>query len=147
MVCFFLCEYVHGVTGNKIVLTGDFGRTGLAEAAAFAPLAGLDLPGVDRFQVPHHGSRRNVSTDLLDMWLGQRLESMPKAGSELFSAYISAGKDDDKHPRKAVVRAMIHRGARVHQTKGNSIRTGHNAPDRVGWGPITPLPYPEDQED
>ncbi|MET4121975.1 beta-lactamase superfamily II metal-dependent hydrolase [Bradyrhizobium sp. JR1.5] len=54
------------LNGHKIVLTGDAGRSALTEAAEFAPQAGLYLPGVDRFQVPHHGERRNVSTELLE---------------------------------------------------------------------------------
>jgi beta-lactamase superfamily II metal-dependent hydrolase len=41
--------------GQKILLTGDAGRSALTEAADYAPLAGLYLPGIDRFQVPHHG--------------------------------------------------------------------------------------------
>jgi ribonuclease BN (tRNA processing enzyme) len=51
------------IAGQKVLLTGDTGRGGLTEAADYAPLAGLILPGINRFQVPHHGSRRNVSTD------------------------------------------------------------------------------------
>ena len=55
---------------EKILITGDVGREGLTEAADFAPLIGLQLPGIDRFDVPHHGSRRNVSTELLDRVAG-----------------------------------------------------------------------------
>ncbi|WP_130231223.1 MULTISPECIES: hypothetical protein [unclassified Bradyrhizobium] len=56
----------------KILLTGDTGRSGLQEVIDCAPLAGLMLPGIDRFQVPHHGGRHNVTTELLDAILGQR---------------------------------------------------------------------------
>jgi hypothetical protein len=35
------------LNGHKIVLTGDAGRGALAEAAAYAPFAGLILPGVE----------------------------------------------------------------------------------------------------
>lgn len=133
--------------GEKILLTADAGRSGLAEAASFAPYVGLTLPGIDRFQVPHHGSRRNVSTETLDQWLGQRLPAKPAEGQETFTAVISSAKADEDHPRKAVVRACIHRGAKVVTTEGASLRTGHNAPKRDGWNAATPLPYPEDQED
>src|SRR5262245_18284472 len=68
--------------GNKILLTGDAGRSALAEAARYAPNIGLTLPGIDSFQVPHHGSRRNVSTELLDNWLGQRLPTKLIKGQE-----------------------------------------------------------------
>ncbi len=133
--------------GKKILLTGDVGRAGLTEAADFAPTIGLSLPGIDRFQVPHHGSRRNVSTEVLDRWLGQRLHNKPNEGEEKFTAVISSAKADEDHPRKAVIRAMIHRGAKVISTEGLDVRTSHNAPDRDGWGPAKPMQYPEEQED
>lgn len=135
-----LCE-------KRIVLTADAGRASLAEAADYAPYAGLALPGVDRFQVPHHGSRRNVSTGLLDRWLGPRLPAKPKNDEETFTAIISSAKKDENHPRKAVLRACIHRGAKVVTTEGRSIRTGHNAPHREGWTAVTPVEYPEEQEE
>lgn len=133
--------------GESIVLTADAGRAALAEAAIYAPMAGLQLPGVDKFQVPHHGSRRNVNTEVLDTWLGVRLGEKPVAGGETFSAYISSAKEDSHHPRKAVVRAFIHRGAKVFATEGVSIRTQRGAPSRAGWGAVTALDYPESQEE
>lgn len=141
-----IVQYAY-LCGQRILLTADAGRSGLSEAADYAPLVGLSLPGIDRFQVPHHGSRRNVSTELLDRWLGPRLDAKPEAGSETFTAVISSAKEDEDHPRKAVVRAMIHRGAKVITTEGISICIGHNAPQRDGWGPVTPESYPEEQED
>jgi len=136
--------------GIKVLLTADAGRDGLTEAANFAPSIGLVLPGIDRFQVPHHGSRRNVSTEVLDRWLGKRLPAPPIPGQESFNAIISAAKADEDHPRKAVIRAMIHRGARVASTKeqGSDICSAStDAPTRVGWGPAPLLPYPEEQEE
>ena len=107
--------------GKTILLTGDAGRGALAEAADYAPSEGLTLPGIDRFQVPHHGSRRNVSTEILDRWLGPRLDSQPAEGAEKFTGIVSAAAKDKDHPRKAVVRAMIHRGAKVVSTQGNEL--------------------------
>ncbi len=130
---------------KKILLTGDAGRLALDEAADFAPNVGLYLPGIDRMQVPHHGSRHNVSTEVLDRWLGPTLGTMPDKGS--FSAIVSASKEDKDHPRKSVIRAFVHRGANVVSTEGQDIRTSHNAPEREGWVALEPIPYPEDQED
>jgi hypothetical protein len=130
---------------KKVLLTGDAGRAALDEAADFAPHVGLQLPGIDQIQVPHHGSRHNVSTEVLDRWLGTKHDSRPDSGS--FTAIVSAAKEDKDHPRKSVVRAFIHRGAKVISTEGSDKRTGHNAPEREGWVAVTPLPYPEDQED
>lgn len=133
--------------GNKILLTGDAGRDALEEAADYAPYVGLALPGIDRIQVPHHGSRHNVSTEILDRWLGPRLQTKPNESSTTFTAIVSAAKADDDHPRKSVVRAFIHRGGKVITTEGGSKRTGHNAPKREGWVAVEPVPYPEDQEE
>lgn len=131
--------------GVKILLTADAGRNALSEGADYAPYIGLTLPGIDRFQVPHHGSRRNVSTEILDRWLGKRLSSKPEKGKETFTAIVSSAKKDGDHPRKAVLRALIHRGAKVLTTEGKSLLIGYNHADR-GWGPATPAEYPEEQE-
>lgn len=133
---------------NKhLLLTADAGRNGLTEAADFAPYVGLSLPGIDRFQVPHHGSRHNVSTEILDHWLGPRLSSKLQKDKEKFTAIVSSAKKDEDHPRKAVIRALIHRGAKVFTTEGSSHRTSQNAPDRNGWSAATSLEYPEEQEE
>ena len=134
------------INSRKILLTGDTGREGLKEAAAYAPYAGLQLPGLDHFQVPHHGSRRNVSTDTLDVWLGKRLAVPAANGQERFFAIVSAAKADEDHPRRAVVRAMIHRGAKVVTTEEQGILISDGAPNR-GWVPVKSVPYPEDQEE
>ena len=133
--------------GKRILLTGDAGRAALEEAADYAPYVGLTLPGIDRIQVPHHGSRHNVSTEILDRWLGPRLRSQSEGDASSFSAIVSSAKVDEDHPRKSVIRAFIHRGGKVITTEGGSKRTGHNAPDREGWVPAEAVPYPEDQEE
>lgn len=135
-----LCE-------QKILLTGDAGRKTLAEAAVFRDKHGLCCPSsLNKIQVPHHGSRRNVSTEILDRWLGSKLSS--PAGSEgcQRTAIVSAAINDEDHPRKAVVRGFIHRGCKVLETKGSTICVSHNAPSRQGWRPASPLQYPQEQE-
>ncbi|MCY3824682.1 MAG: MBL fold metallo-hydrolase [Nitrospinae bacterium] len=129
--------------GEKILLTGDAGIGSLDEAYYYAGLLGIQLPGIDRFDVPHHGSRRNLSSDLLDKWIGPKLPR--ESSSPSYTAIISANQNDKEHPRKAVVRALIHRGAKAIQTAG-TIRTHCNGPDR-GWSAVTPLKYPEDMEE
>jgi len=131
--------------GTTFLLTGDAGREALTEVINYAPNVSLGLPGIDRFQVPHHGSRRNVSTEVLDALLGPRL-SGPTADYK-FSAVISSAKADADHPRKTVVRAMHHRGGFVAATEGVSICSGVDAPGRAGWSPAQGLPYYEEQEE
>jgi beta-lactamase superfamily II metal-dependent hydrolase len=133
------------LNGEKIILTGDAGRSALAEAADYAPQVGLILPGVTRFQAPHHGGRRNVSTELLDRWLGPRLPAMLPEGTERFTTVISSAKEDTDHPRKAVVRALRHRGAFVATTENGPITIYANI--NRGWPPVPNTPYPDEQED
>lgn len=133
------------IADHKILLTGDAGIGALTEAADYAPYAGLSLPGIDRFQVPHHGGRRNVSTEILDRILGPRLQYMLPEGSETFTAMISSAKEDEEHPRKAVIRAMRHRGAFVLTTENGPIRAWKNSP-APPWNSVPNVPYPDDQE-
>jgi beta-lactamase superfamily II metal-dependent hydrolase len=130
--------------GDKIVLTGDAGRGALTEAADYAPVAGLLLRGVTRFQAPHHGGRRNVSTALLDRWLGARLPQMLPEGSELFTAMISSAREDTDHPRKAVLRALRHRGAFIATTEDGPFTAYRNI--NRGWAALRNVPYPDEQE-
>jgi hypothetical protein len=133
--------------GKRILLTGDAGRRALAEAADFTPSVGIALPGLDRVQIPHHGSRHNVSSEILDLWLGTKLNEIPAEDKKSFHAVVSASKDDDDHPRKAVLRGFMHRGGSIITTENGHKRMGHNAPDREGWVTAEPVPYPEDQEE
>ncbi len=132
---------------QRILLTADAGVPAFAEASLYAPFVGLNLPGIDRFQAPHHGSRRNVSTEVLDQWLGPRLPKQLAKGEERFRSIISSAKADPHHPRKAVVRALIHRGSKVIATEGRDIQTQVNAPDREGWSGVEGDPYPDEQEE
>ena len=133
------------VCGKKILLTGDAGVRALSEAHEAIAILGKSTAGVDWFQVPHHGSRRNLSSEVLDAWLGQKLAGPPDVASA--PAIISANRNDEEHPKKAVVRALIHRGRRVIQTKGTLCTSTNGAPARAGWTTATPLEYPEQQED
>lgn len=132
--------------GKTILLTGDTGRRGLQQVINYSPYVGLALPGIDRFQVPHHGSRRNVSSELLDQILGERYANQYTAPSDKFTAIISSALEDQHHPRKAVERAMIHRGGFLAETEGQNVCTSHNAPQRAGWTALAPRPYPGVQE-
>lgn len=133
------------ICGHKILLTGDTGRNGLKEVIDYAPMVGLFLPGIDRFQVPHHGGRHNVDSELLDAIVGPRLATRP--GVPHFTATISSAKEDEDHPKKVVVRALYHRGAKVLTTEGASVSIRCNIPGRAGWVAATPAEYPEEYEE
>lgn len=135
------------ICGRRILLTGDAGIQGMTEAANYLERRGVPLPGIKHFQVPHHGGRRNLSTEILDRWLGPRIPMILKEGEERFTAMISSAKDDPDHPKKAVVRALYHRGARIVTTETGAFRSHYNAPDRHGWKAATRPDYPNEQED
>jgi beta-lactamase superfamily II metal-dependent hydrolase len=130
--------------GDKILLTGDAGRDGLTEAAHYAVNNGFAVP-VNKFQAPHHGGRHNLSSELLDFWVGPKLAQLLPKGQEKFTSAISSAKEDTAHPRKAVLRALLHRGAFILTTEDmpvviqkNSTRT-FTVVENVG--------YPDEQEE
>lgn len=131
------------LNGQRVLLTGDAGRDALAEAADFAPMAGLTLPGIKTFQVPHHGGRHNVSTEILDRWLGVRLPEIP--ATTTWNAICSSAELDEAHPRKSVVRAMLHRGAHFAKTEGRNVCISSGI-SRDGWSALPQEAYPEEQE-
>jgi beta-lactamase superfamily II metal-dependent hydrolase len=136
------------LNGHSIVLTGDAGRTAMTKAADFAPNVGLFLPGVTRFQAPHHGGRRNVSSALLDRWLGPVLPYKLPEGTERFTAMISSAKEDEDHPRNAVLRGLLHRGAKILTTEDYVIWVwGGAAPARHDYFSVPNVPYPDEQEE
>ena len=89
-------------------------------------------------QIPHHGSRRNVGPTVLNELLGlPQLESAPSR----FTAFVSAPKEDDQHPRKIVLNAFMRRGARVIATQGaNKVHWG-GVPPRSGYVNAEQLPF------
>ncbi|WIE50664.1 hypothetical protein [Pseudomonas sp. GM17] len=131
------------LNNHRVLLTGDAGREALQEVIDYAPLAGLALPGIRYFQVPHHGGRHNVSTEILDQLLGPRLASMPD--KHTWNAICSSAEADEDHPRKSVIRAVLHRGGHWAATESKSIRIGAGI-TRDGWVSIPQAAYPEDQE-
>ena len=130
--------------GNKILLTGDAGRDGLTEAAHYAVNNGHLVP-VSKFQAPHHGGRRNLSSELLDFWVGTRLAQMVPKGQEKFEAVISSAKEDTAHPRKAVLRALRHRGAFILTTEDRPVIIQRNSTRT--WTVAENVPYPDEQEE
>lgn len=136
-------QYAH-LNGKNILLTGDAGRDALNEAADYAPIVGLHLPGLDCIQVPHHGGRHNVSTEILDRFVGARLTEPVSSFSCL--AVCSSAKADTAHPRKVVKRAFIHRGAQFNATEGRSIRYSDGIA-RPDWTPLVPDEYPNEMEE
>lgn len=107
--------------GQKVLLTGDAGMRAIREASNIRNIQSLTL-----LDVPHHGSRRNVDSEIIDHL---------KPAIALISS-----PGNDKHPRRAVVRKLQKAGSRVFSTckiKGTSIYHNQNLP-RTGYTSITP---------
>lgn len=131
--------------GKRILLTGDAGREALSEVISYAPQIGMLLPGSIRyFQVPHHGGRHNISTNIMNKLFGKPLSSLPE--KHTWNAVCSSAKEDEDHPRKSVIRAVLHRGGHWAETEGKTVHIGVNM-TREGWVKIAQVPYPEEQEE
>jgi beta-lactamase superfamily II metal-dependent hydrolase len=125
-------------TGQRVLLTGDAGLRALNCAAYCASYLGLPLQDFVCVQIPHHGSRRNVGPTILNQILGP---IQAEGSAARFSAFVSAPKDDDTHPRKMVLNAFTRRGGRVVATQGSSTVFWGGFPARDGYENATVLPF------
>lgn len=122
---------------KRVVLSADVGPIGLMEAADYAETNGiLAPPGM--MQIPHHGSRHNVSNTALDRWLG---DPLPEGSAGRGCAFCSVGEKKDEYPRRIVSNAFLRRGYPVHSTRGETKRHSYQMPKRDGWSAATPAPF------
>ena len=135
-----------GNMGNgKILLTGDAGIRALEKAIAYAGTIGVSLKTEVKFyQIPHHGSRHNVSPTILNRLLGSIL---PEDTAPTRTAFASSAKDSD-HPYKIVTNAFLRRGVDpFSNTSGHTIH--HNTPDMPnrGWSSAESIPFSDNVEE
>lgn len=124
------------IDGKRILLTADVGPHGLNEAADYLAQMGVrNAPHV--VQVPHHGSRRNVTPAVLDRLLGTKMGN----GETFGYAYCSVGKNKPEYPRGQVQNAFERRGYPVYATRDGAIRHHHEGKPREGWSTIKPEPF------
>lgn len=116
------------VDGQKLLFTGDAGKTALHLAADYASSSGIALTDLTMLDVPHHGSKRNLSSKVLKKIRGHK-------------ASISAPTDSIKHPSKKVMNALKKHGMKVFVTKGATLCHSYNASGRAGWGPAPEEPF------
>ncbi len=120
------------IDGKGILLTGDSGVMALDKAYSYKK----DLSNNLKFiQVPHHGSRRNVSPLILDKILNEKGQEQNKV------AFISASETSSKHPKQSVVNAFIRRGCKVIATQGSSKWHHSGTPNRESYSTAEPLPF------
>lgn len=123
---------------DALLFTGDAGIPALGASLDVLEGAGFDMNKFKFIQVPHHGSRRNVSPEILDRLLGPRLAT----DEHRRTAFVSVAKGGEpKHPAKRVTNAFRRRGARVFSNgAGNCILHHKDAPSR-GWGLLDCVPF------
>jgi hypothetical protein len=115
--------------GNyRALLTADVGPDGLAEARLYARGAGIPHQP-DLVQVPHQGSRRNVTPLVLDAWLGPRVANNNSERCGI--AFCMVGESKDDHPRRIVSNAFTRRGYPVQVGRGKGML--YSDADRPGW--------------
>ncbi len=118
------------IDGHKLLFTGDAGKTALHLAADYAESQGIYLTDLEILDVPHHGSKRNLSSAIL-----KRIKAK--------KASISAPKESLKHPSKRVINALKKHGSNVYVVKGVKLCHPYQAPVRAGWISATEEPFHE----
>jgi beta-lactamase superfamily II metal-dependent hydrolase len=119
------------VQDKRALLTGDAGVAALNAAADRLSTWELDsyFPWV--FQLPHHGSRHNLSPQVLDRLLGG-IGYFPN--DEVYEAIVSVATKALDHPRGAVANAITRRGYKVYPTRGKTLHCNAGYSSRDGWG-------------
>ncbi|MCW2992531.1 MAG: hypothetical protein JWQ18_26 [Conexibacter sp.] len=123
--------------GHRVLLTGDAGVDAMVNAWDWLVASGLDASPPRNAQVPHHGSRRNCSTDMLDYVLG------PVGGSQSGEAVVSVAPGSLKHPSPRVINAFARRKYPVATTAGCEeaiMLNGDGMPQRFGWSTAPVFP-------
>ena len=134
------------VDNHRLLFTGDAGIPAL-EFAAGRLENGADRGGILRLiQIPHHGSRHNVGSNVLNRIVGE-IGGNPHT---LLTAVVScAKKEDGKHPNPRVLNAFRRRGALCYKTQEISVCIPSlDALTRPDYFAIEACPfYPDVEED
>lgn len=117
--------------GKTVLLTADVGPAGLSEAAYYAAALGLTYPKF--VQIPHHGSRHNVTPAILDRWLGPRKPQ----GTVVGTAFCSIGSNKPDYPRGQVKNGFIRRGYEVYANR-NAMISHYSGSGHSGLVPLVP---------
>jgi beta-lactamase superfamily II metal-dependent hydrolase len=130
------------IEGVRMFFPADAGVPAIDRALDWAANSGIEATRPGFVQLPHHGSRHNASSELLDRLLGETGQAQER------TAFVNVAPEAKKHPSPRVANGFMRRGYRVHQTKGSSKRHAKDGPPRAGWGPSVPLePLDESTEE
>lgn len=132
-------QYATLEEGKHILLTADVGPVGLTEAADYAASLGYLYPTF--VQMPHHGSRHNVTPLVLNRWLGPKKAK----GTDSGTAFCSIGANKPEYPRGQVKNAFIRRGFKVFANRKDMI-SHYSGPGHPNLYALTPEPFEDKVE-
>jgi hypothetical protein len=113
----------------SVLLTSDAGIPALKNIIDYSKVNSISLENLFIVQVPHHGSKRNISPSIIN-------------SIKPISAYIScAPNGEPKHPSKKVTNAFKRRGVKIYATQGKTICFRSNTPPRQGWLTAMEIPF------
>lgn len=125
------------------LFTGDAG-IGTLESAYKYIISQVDynsfLSKLKLFQIPHHGSKRNLGPAILNTLFPNVVDNSH------ISAVVSCAKKSNtnvtlKHPHQAVINAFKRKSIGVYTTAGLASRKSKNMPGREGWKSAISLDY------
>lgn len=117
------------VGGAKVLFTGDAGTQGLFNAITYATSKGISLRDLNLLDVPHHGSRHNLSKGILQYI---------KAESGVISC---AKKGEPSHPSKIVTNSLLRRNITPYKTQGQLLRYHNGVVPNRNYSPAVPIPF------
>ncbi len=118
------------VGGRKFMFTGDAGTRGLFNAISYASSQQISLKDLTIFDVPHHGSKHNLSKGILNYINAEY-------------AIISCSKfGEPNHPSAIVTNSLLRRKINPYCTKGNLLTYYSGAvPARDNLVPVNPMQF------
>lgn len=130
------------VDGFRALFTADAGVPALERAWDWLEKSGREVRPPELVQIPHHGSRKNGSSMLLDRLLGQKGQAQTR------EAIVSVSADAPRHPYPHIVNAYGRRGYQVGTTAGRVVCfPSPGLPRRPGWVTWSPLPPLDESEE
>ncbi len=109
--------------GARFLFPGDAGQAALADVVA---RWGRGLDNLFWLQLPHHGSRHSLTSDLIRRFRPSW-------------AVVSANSADEHHPHPGIVRALNSVGASVYGTRGKQLSWRSDGYLLPGFRPAQPI--------
>lgn len=126
-------------SSQYILLTSDAGVPALSNVTEKLSEMGIK-DKIVYYQIPHHGSKHNINTKLLNNLIGNIVDEGLTINR---GACVSVAKNSDyKHPSQAVINAFVRRGIKPSTTKGSNLcKHSSDIPTREGYSTAKQLEF------